>query len=64
MAADPKKWSASATSFLEDLGLELSIGAEDRATEVLEASPALAVGGDGGVGDTAGVAEEAAMAAQ
>ncbi len=67
VAADPKKWSASATSFLEDLGLELPIGAEDRATEVLEASPALAISEYGGGGDmdaTEIVAEEAAMAAR
>ncbi|HEY1989441.1 MAG TPA: hypothetical protein VGG43_08260 [Acidimicrobiales bacterium] len=62
VAADPKKWTASAASFLEDLGLELPLGAEERATEVLEASPAL-TGPDGEpVGNTA--AEESAMASQ
>jgi hypothetical protein len=60
VVADPKKWTASAASFLEDLGLELPIGAEDRATQVLEASPGLTV--PGGEPDTA--AEEAVMASQ
>jgi hypothetical protein len=60
VATDPKKWAASAASFLEDLGLELPIGAEDRATEVVEASPELTVAG---VSNTI-AAEEAAMAAQ
>ena len=59
VAADPKKWTASAASFLEDLGLELPIGAEDRATDVLEASPDLTVPGEAVV-----PAEEAAMASQ
>jgi hypothetical protein len=60
VAADPKKWTASAASFLEDLGLELPIGAEDRATEGLEASPGLTVPG----GEPVAPAEEAAMASQ
>jgi hypothetical protein len=62
VSADPKKWAASAASFLEDLGLglELPIGAEERATEVLEASPGAAVRGD----EPATAAEEAAMASQ
>jgi hypothetical protein len=60
VAADPKKWTASAASFLEDLGLELPIDAEERATEVLEASPRLMVPGGG----PATAAEEAAMASQ
>jgi hypothetical protein len=60
VVADPKKWTASAASFLEDMGLELPIGAEDRATEVLEASPGLTVPG----GEPAAPAEEAAMAFQ
>ena len=59
VAADPKKWTASAASFLEDLGLELPIGAEERAAEVLEASPGLTVPG----GEPAAAAE-AVMAAQ
>ena len=62
VAADPKKWTAAAASFLEDLGLELPIGAEERATEVLEASPALTALGSAPAGDAA--AEEAAMASQ
>ena len=60
VSADPKKWAASAASFLEDLGLELPIGAEERATEVLEASPVAAVSGD----EPTTAAEEAAMASQ
>ena len=60
VASDPKKWTALAASFLEDLGLELSIGGEERATEVLEASA--------GLTDSVGVpmapVEEAAMASQ
>jgi hypothetical protein len=60
VSADPKKWAASAASFLEELGLELPIGAEERATEVLEASPGGAVLGD----EPATAAEEAAMASQ
>jgi hypothetical protein len=60
VSADPKKWAASAASFLEELGLELPIGAEERATEVLEASPLAAVPGD----EPTTAAEEAAMASQ
>jgi hypothetical protein len=60
LSADPKKWAASAASFLEDLGLELPIGAEERATDALEASPMLAVPGD----QPTTAAEEAAMASQ
>jgi hypothetical protein len=62
VAADPKKWAASAASFLEDLGLDLPIGAEERATEVLEASPVLTVPGGEPPGNPA--VEEAAMASQ
>jgi len=60
VAADPKKWTASAASFLEDLGLDLPIGAEERATEVLEASPGLTVTPDGRAMEV----EETAMASQ
>jgi hypothetical protein len=60
VATDPKKWAASAASFLEDLGLELPFGAEDRATEVLEASPELAAAEV----RSSIAAEEASMAAQ
>jgi hypothetical protein len=60
VATDPKKWAASAASFLEDLGLELPIGAEDRATEVLEGSPELTPTEV----STSIAAEEAVMAAQ
>jgi hypothetical protein len=60
VSADPKKWAASAASFLEDLGLELPTGAEERATEVLEASPVGAAPG----GEPTTAAEEAAMAAR
>ena len=60
VSADPKKWAASAASFLEDLGLELPIGAEERATEVLEASPVGVAPG----GEPTTAAEEAAMASR
>jgi hypothetical protein len=60
VALDPKKWTASAASFLEDLGVDVPIGGEDRAAEVLEASPRLAVPGDG----PSAAAEEAVMASQ
>jgi hypothetical protein len=60
VAADPKKWAPAAASFLEDLGVDLPIGAEDRAIEILEASPELATVRD----STSIAAEEAAMATQ
>jgi hypothetical protein len=60
VAADPKKWAASAVTFLEDLGLELPSGAEERATEALEASSGLTTGN----GDQRIMAEEAAMASR
>jgi hypothetical protein len=60
VSTDPKKWAASAASFLEDLGLELPIGAEDRATKILESSPELAATEI----QTSIAAEEAVMAGQ